>query len=137
MLSKLEPSGLFRSDERRPDGVSLTPWRVGKLLAWAATCFDLFALSYRSLATHSPGLLQKAETLKSEKYKDLPRDYMFISIATETSGVFGPHTLQFIKYLGRQIVNEQESLNLHCMIIQRLAVAIQRGNSVSIFGTHG
>ena len=30
--SKLEPSGLFQSDERRPDSVSLIPWRVRKLL---------------------------------------------------------------------------------------------------------
>ena len=59
---------------------------------------------------------------------------MFIPIATETSG---PHTLQFIKDLGRQIRNETGEPKSTLYIIQRLAVAIQRGNSVSIFGTHG
>ena len=48
---------------------------------------------------------------------------MFVPIATETSGVFGPHTLQFIKDLGRQIRNETEPKSI-LYIIQQLAVAI-------------
>ena len=74
--SRLEPVGLLRSDERRPDGVSLIP---GKFLVWGATCFDLFAQSYRSLATHLHGTVaERAEKLKSDEYKDLPCDYMFM-----------------------------------------------------------
>ena len=42
VLSKLEPSGLFRSDERRPDGVSLTPWRVGN--SWLGMLLALISL---------------------------------------------------------------------------------------------
>mgnify|MGYP007032683066 CR=1 FL=1 len=69
-----------------------------------STCFDLFAPSYSSLASHSAGAVaERAEKLKSEKYKDLPCDHMFMPIATETSGVFGPRTIQFLKDLGRRI----------------------------------
>ena len=36
----LEPTGLFRSDGKRPDGASIVPWRVGRCL-----CGTLHALT--------------------------------------------------------------------------------------------
>ena len=45
--ARLEPSGLTRSDGKRPDGVTLVPWRRGKPLVWDATCPDTLAFSYR------------------------------------------------------------------------------------------
>ena len=30
--SRIEPSGLYRSDGKRPDGASLVPWKRGKVL---------------------------------------------------------------------------------------------------------
>ena len=38
--SRLEPTGLLRSDGKRPDGVTLAPWKCGQLLVWDATCPD-------------------------------------------------------------------------------------------------
>ncbi len=35
---RLEPSGLVRSDGKRPDGVTLAPWKSGRLLVWDSTC---------------------------------------------------------------------------------------------------
>jgi hypothetical protein len=35
--SRLEPSGLHRSDGKRPDGMSMTSWEQGKFLVWDAT----------------------------------------------------------------------------------------------------
>ena len=32
-----EPSGLFRSDGKRPDGLTLVPWSSGKALCWDVT----------------------------------------------------------------------------------------------------
>ena len=42
----LESSGLYRSDGKRPDGVSVVPWKDGKLLVWNVTCPDTFVPSY-------------------------------------------------------------------------------------------
>ena len=53
--SRLEPTGLLRADGKRPDGVTLTPWKSGRLLVWDATCPDTFAPSYRAHATVEPG----------------------------------------------------------------------------------
>ncbi len=58
--SRLEPPGLVRSDCRRPDGVTLAPWKSGRLLVWDATCPDTFAPSYRADATQAPGRVAAA-----------------------------------------------------------------------------
>ena len=94
----LEPSGLSRSDGKRPDGVTIAPWSSGKSLVWDATCLDTFALSHRSLAVHSAGkIAAKAEDLKSAKYVDLLSSHNFVPVTIETTGVFGPYTLSFVK----------------------------------------
>ena len=33
-----EPVGLVRTDGKRPDGLTLIPWQVGKPLTWDVTC---------------------------------------------------------------------------------------------------
>ena len=47
--SRLEPSGLYRSDGKRPDGISIVPWKCGQLLVWDAMCLDTFAAWKRVL----------------------------------------------------------------------------------------
>ena len=71
--SRLEPTGLLRTDGKRPDGMSLAPWSSGKLLVWDATCSDTFAPSHRSQATHAPGEVAAiAEERKEAKCISLP-----------------------------------------------------------------
>ena len=41
--SVLEPQGLSRTDGKRPDGMTITPWAQGRLLIWDATCWDTMA----------------------------------------------------------------------------------------------
>ena len=65
--SRLEPSGLARTDGKRPDGVTMIPWQNGKPLVWDATCPDTLAVSYRSQATSSAGAVADlAEGRKAE-----------------------------------------------------------------------
>ncbi|KAJ8721499.1 hypothetical protein PYW07_002274 [Mythimna separata] len=42
----LEPYGLARDDGKRPDGMSLFAWKMGRPLVWDATCVDTLALSH-------------------------------------------------------------------------------------------
>lgn len=55
MPSRLEPTGLSRTDGKRLDGVTLAPWKCGQLLVWDATCPDTYAPSYRIHAITEPG----------------------------------------------------------------------------------
>ena len=78
--SRLEPSGLYRSDGKRPDGVLIVPWKCGQLLVWDATCLDTFAPSYSTIAAHQVGAVaQQAEDRKMQKYKHLGLMLLFHS----------------------------------------------------------
>ena len=135
---RLEPQGLFRSDGRRPDGASLVPWKSGQLIAWDATCRDSFAPSYRSSSTHSPGAVADlAEVSKCQKYQHLPQTHCFTPVAFESLGAVGSRTLAFLKDVGRRIRLETGEPKATFYLLQRLSVAVQRGNCALINGCIG
>ena len=43
--SMLESRGLYRTDGKRPDGVTMIPWEMGKQLVWDVTVVDALAPS--------------------------------------------------------------------------------------------
>ena len=43
--SMLEPRGLYRTDGKRPDGVTMIPWEMGKQLVWDVIVVDALAPS--------------------------------------------------------------------------------------------
>ena len=69
----LEPRGLYRSDGKRPDGVTMIPWEMGKQLVWVVTV--VYALASSRLNQGSlcnPGTTAtEAEVRKNEKYREL------------------------------------------------------------------
>ena len=135
--SRLEPSGLYRSDGKRPDEITIAPWERGRTLIWDATCIDTFAPSYIHTAVKEAGLVAEiAEIRKRKKYEALSAVHVFTPITVETSGVFGPETRCFLHKLAsrmRPVTNEEKS---HFYLTQQLSVAIQRGNALFILGTH-
>ena len=135
--SRLEPSGLYRSDGKRPDGITIAPWERGRTLIWDATCIDTFAPSYTRMAIEEAGSVAEiADIRKKKNYEALSTVHIFTPIAVETSGVFGPETRCFLRKLAsrmRSVTNDEKSL-FH--LTQQLAVTIQRGNALSILGTH-
>ena len=134
--SRLEPSGLYRSDGKRPDGITMVPWKCGQLLVWDATCPDTFAPSYSTIAAQQVGAVaQQAEDKKTQKYKHLSSHLFFTPVAIETSGVYGQKTTDFIKELGHRLRQVSGEANSFQYLAQRLSVAIQRGNSASVMGT--
>ena len=136
--SRLEPSGLYRSDGKRLDGMTLIPWKRGRILVWDATCWDTFAPSNLPQAIKEAGAAAaKAEQIKEAKYSHLDPSHLFIPIAFETSGSLGPTTAGFLKELAHLISRENDEPLAHQYLLQRLSVAIQRGNAVSIWGTFG
>ena len=134
--SRLEPSGLTRSDGKRPDGVTVVPWRNGKLLIWDATCPDTLALSYRLHATSSTGAVAGvAEEKKVQKYSCLAPTHTSMPVAIETLGAVGPRSLAFLKDLGARMREQSGEERAGQYLLQQLSVAVQRGNAVSVMGT--
>ena len=134
--SRLEPAGICRSDGKRPDGVTIVPWKTGKNLVWDATCPDTFAPSYLAIAaTEAGNVAAAAESRKKNKYSNLDRSYSFVPVAIETTGVFGPDTTSFLNELGQRFRQVTGDDNSHRYLIQRLSVAVQRGNAASVMGS--
>ena len=55
--SRLELRGLYQTDGKRPDGVTMIPWEMGKQLVWDVTVVDALAssrLNQGSYATREP-----------------------------------------------------------------------------------
>ena len=77
-----EPSGLCRSDGKRPDGLTQIPWESGKCLAWDVTVTDTLAASNVSLsAITAGGAPEEAAERKCQKYSELSATYDFAPVA--------------------------------------------------------
>ncbi|XP_048004279.1 uncharacterized protein LOC125240431 [Leguminivora glycinivorella] len=64
----LEPQ-IARDDGKRPDGMSLIPWRKGRALVWDATCADTLAASYIQVTSKKGGAAADArKRFKANKY---------------------------------------------------------------------
>src|SRR6202042_1467007 len=55
-------------------------------------------------------------------------------VAIETMGVFGQEGLNFIHQVGRRIKHSTGESRATSYLIQRISLAIQRGNAASILG---
>jgi hypothetical protein len=134
--SRLEPRSLGQHDNKRPDGLSLVPWKNGRCLAWDFTCPDTLAPSHINTAVSGPGIVaNEAEAQKKTKYADLTSTYHFVPVAVETLGALGEEAAEFMHELGRRITAVTGERRATEFLLQRLSVAIQRGNASAVLGT--
>ena len=132
----LEPPGLCRSDGKRPDGLTLFPWKEGKCLVWDYTCRDTLAPSNVSLTSQKAGLAAaKARTDKMIHYKELSKNFIVQPVAMETLGSWGTESLKFVREVGQRIANTFNDKRATSFLLQAISVAVQRGNVTSIKGS--
>ena len=73
-----EPNGLTRIDGKRPDRLSLIPWKAGKPLTWDVTIASPLAVSYVDATAQSAGAAaEMAAIRKSAEYAYLVQSYIF------------------------------------------------------------
>ena len=108
----MEPPGVSRTDFKRPDGLSLTPWIRGSSLVWDATVVDGLAPSrLHGGDFYTDKAATEAEDLKSKKYEPLVRDgYYFQVVAFETQADCGSDTLKFIRDLDRRLTDANHEI---------------------------
>ena len=134
--SILEPSGLFRSDGKRVDGVTVVPWKSGRALAWDVTCSDIFAPSNSSAAASGTSIVaRRSEERKKALYRELESSHIFVPIAIETSGVFGDEAMRFLKEVGHRIRSMTQDPQSFHYLCQQISVCVQKFNSVCVLGS--
>jgi hypothetical protein len=131
----LEPPGLSRSDGKRPDGLTLVPWQNGKCLLWDATCVSTFAASHIGRTNRAAGAAAElAADRKREKYSGLV-GYLFVPLAVETTGCWCTEAKSFLNEVGRRLRDRGLDPRSGSFLVQRLSIAVQRGNAASVMGT--
>jgi len=108
-----EPSGLLRTAGKRPDGVTLLPWKQGKCVTWDVTASDK---GKRTSIRHS---LSHTCLFQSRQNNRINKDGM-----------------DFLSDLGRRITQSTNDHRESAFLFQRLSMLIQRYNAVAVFGIY-
>jgi len=128
-----EPSGLLRTDGKRPDGVTLLPWKQGKCATWDVTVSDTLAQSCVHETSQTPGAAAEAAAeRKRNKYSSLSQSYLFFPIAAETMGAISKDGRDFLCELGKRITQSTDDHRQSAFLFQRLSVLSQRYNAVAV-----
>jgi len=118
-----EPSGLLRTDGKRPDGVTLLPWKQGKCVTWDVTVSDTLTQSYVHETSQTPGAAAEAASeRKTNKYTSLAQSYLFVPVAAETMGTIYKDGMDFLDDLGRRITRSTDDHRESAFLFQRLSV---------------
>jgi hypothetical protein len=77
----------------------------------------------------------EAEVAKRVKYADLEAAYEVVPVAVETLGVWDHDAWKLIEAIGRRVGLASGDQRSTVFLRQRIAVAVQRGNSIAVLGT--
>ena len=133
----MEPTGLSRTaSNKRPDGITIIPWSYGRCMTWDVTVPDTYAQSYLSkTSVEASAAADTAVTRKNNKYADIAQRYLFAAIAVESSGCWSEASLRTVKDIGRRISARTGDTRETTFLLQRLSIAVQRGNALSVLET--
>ena len=131
-----EPNGLFRSDVKRPDGLTLTPWQVGRCLAWVATVVNALAASYIQASSTTAGSeAEGASECKEAKYSAISQTRIFVPLAVETLGVINQKGVKFLSEVANRRTLVTHDPRESSFLFQRISILIHRFNATCFQGT--
>ena len=126
-----EPHGLARLDGKRPDGLTLIPWREGRCATWDVTVSNTVAASYLSASSiTAASAAESAAQRKEAKYSEIAKSHLFFPLAFETMGPINQIGQDFLSELGRRISARTDDPREACFLFQRVSVTLQRFNAV-------
>jgi hypothetical protein len=126
-----EPSGLFSDNAKRPDGLTLVPWRGGKAMAWDSTISATLADSYvKASSTLAGSAAESAASRKVVKYSDIRSDIEFQPLSFESLGTVSESTASFISQLGHRLSSVTGERKEEAFLWQRLSMCLQRFNAI-------
>ena len=134
----LESRGLYRTDGKRPDGVTMIPCEMGKQLVWDVTVVDALAPSrlIQGSLCKSGTTATEAEARTIEKYRELiDNGYIFQPVALEIQGSLGESSEIFITRLCKMLCRSHDDQRAGSFLKQRISMALQIGNAVCVLRT--
>ena len=136
VTSVLEPVGLDRGDGKRPDGLTIFPWKCGKALVWDVTVVDTVAQSYVAITSQQAGAAaDAAEGRKQRKYEQLENKFIVQPVGFETMGSWDAGAKAFLKDIGTRVRRATGNHRAMEFLRQRVGIEIQRGNAAAVMGT--
>lgn len=109
----LEPNGICPNDEKRSGNITLIPWDV--------TCVDTFATFYLNVTSNVPrAAAEGAAKRKTKKDEVILDNYLFFPFTVETMGCFCEKTKEFLKSLGRQLMQAMLQVLLARLLLRML-----------------
>ena len=125
--------GLLRDDGKRPDGLTLIPWRGGRPLTWDVTVIHPLADSYVATSSREAGAsAELAAERKLSKYAALSGSCLFTPIAFETLGPVNKSARDLISHLGSRISSVSGDLRETAYLFQRISILLQRFNAILV-----
>ena len=92
--SILEPTGLDKSDGRRPDGITTFPWKHGKYLIWEAKVVDAFTKTH-IIASSIKFCYKNYRKIKKPLISGLGRQQLFPTHRIQNNGLLRSLYCQF------------------------------------------
>ena len=132
-----EPQGLLRSDPKRPDGLTLIPWRDGRCATWDVTVTDTVVASYLNATSCTAAFWLKQQAYGRRSTRQFHQIISFFPLAVETFEPINQASHDFISPLGHQLSLVSDDPRESPFLFQRLSVAIQRFNSVYFCNSFG
>ena len=136
--SMLVPRGLYRTDGKRPDGVTMILWEMDKQLVWDVTVVDAIAPSRLNQgALCNPGTIPtEAEARKNEKYCELlDNGYIFQPVALEVQESMGESSAIFVTRLCKKLCRSHDDQLAGNFLKERISMVLQIGNTACLLGT--
>src|SRR6218665_2885254 len=102
-------------------------------LTWDVTVPDTYAMSHLAHTSINAGeAAERAAESKRMKYSTITNTHAFVAVALETGGAWYREGLQLISELGNRIRYATHDPMETSYIFQRISVALQRGNAISV-----
>jgi len=129
-------NGLVRDNGKRPDGLTLLPWKSRHSATWDVTVVDTLWNAYlQQSAITSASAAETAAARKTTKYSSLSGTHDFFPVAMETLGPMSVSAQEFLAQIGRRLTDATTDPRETTFLSQRLSVAIQRFNSACLADT--
>ena len=111
----------------------MIPRPIRKPLAWDVTVSDTYAESHIiSTSAETGAAAKRAAAIKTTKYSNITSIHIFYLISIETAGSWDVQAVELMEEIGRRKTAAINDQNETIYLLQRISMAIQRGNSMAI-----